>query len=62
MRIDVAYLCNGKNPECSGKIGCYILGGECRRTSKPEYRKTEGEPKFITDLVEGDRIVLTEIE
>lgn len=58
----MVYFCNGKNPDCCDHPGCYINGGECRRTMKKEFRLTEGDPKFKTELVEGDHIVLTEVD
>lgn len=32
------YLCNGKQP-CKVSTGCFLLGGECRRTKNPEFAK-----------------------
>lgn len=42
---EIAYLCNGKNPKCRGRAGCYyakpvngVIGG-CLHTREKQYAK-----------------------
>ena len=61
----VAYLCNGENPKCSGKDGCYYRTdgkhGPCSHTLNPKYAKNKevtpenNEDKF--DKHESESIV-----
>lgn len=39
---EVAYICNGKDPKCSNKTGCYYkitngIRGSCSHTTNPKY-------------------------
>ena len=47
MDIKVAYICNGLDPKCSGKVGCFKYPGAnfdnaatCWHTSNTEYAAT----------------------
>ena len=44
--VQVAYICNGKNPKCCGKYGCYYtptngVRGACSHTLDPKYAKNK---------------------
>jgi len=40
---EIAYICNGRNPKCCGKQGCYYgpkvngITGSCSHTLDPKY-------------------------
>ena len=43
-KYEVAWVCNGYNPKCRGKIGCYYrvsngVRGACMHTLDPLYAK-----------------------
>lgn len=53
---EVAYICNGRNPECSGKLNCFYrptngVKGACVHTTDPKYAKNgPKDPKRNKDL------------
>lgn len=53
---EVAYICNGRNPKCSGKQGCYYrptnsIKGPCMHTIDREYAKNGArDPRKNKDL------------
>lgn len=52
---EVAYVCNGKDPDCCGKQGCYYVNqngrrGPCIHTTDPNYAKNKPvDPKKYPD-------------
>lgn len=73
--MDILYLCDGKDPECRCKLGCYLDSGrlygdtidECRYTTKIEHAlnfkaipgQKEGEIVYV-ELGKTDRIELVD--
>ena len=62
---EVAYICNGKNPKCEGKYGCYYridqgIRGGCMHTTDREYAKyrprdPEKYPEYFDAFSYGNR-------
>lgn len=56
--IEVAYVCNGNNPKCRGKYGCYYattngIRGGCMHTLEAEYAKNKPvDPRKHPDIFE----------
>lgn len=64
---EVAWVCNGRNPKCKGREGCYYvlhngIWGSCSHTRDPKYamHKPVRDPKkqkgWFDKFVLGDQV------